>query len=32
MGIIVTNAWLAGVGVVTTLVGYSLYGWSLHDD
>lgn len=31
-GIIVTNAWLAGVGVVTTLVGCSLYGWSLQDD
>lgn len=31
-GLIVTNVWLAGVGVVTTLVGCSLYGWSLHDD
>lgn len=32
LGIIVTNAWLAGVGVVTTLAGCSLYDWSLHDD
>ncbi len=32
LGIIVTNAWLAGVGVFTTLIGCFLYGWSLHDD
>lgn len=32
LGIIVTNAWLAGMGVLTTLVGCFLYGWSLHDD
>lgn len=31
-GIIVTNAWLAGMGAVTTLVGCSLYGWNLQDD
>lgn len=31
-GIIVTNAWLAGVGFLTALVGCFLYGWSLHDD
>jgi hypothetical protein len=31
-GIVVTNAWLAGTGVFTTLVGCFLYGWSLHDD
>lgn len=32
LGIIITNAWLAAVGFVTTLVGCFLYGWSLHDD
>lgn len=32
LGVIISNAWLAGLGVVTTLVGCSLYGWSLHDD
>ncbi|MBE0543063.1 MAG: hypothetical protein IH623_17090 [Verrucomicrobia bacterium] len=32
LGIIVTNAWLAGVGFLTTLVGCFLYGWSLHDE
>lgn len=32
LGIIVTNAGLAGVGFLTTLVGCFLYGWSLHDE
>lgn len=32
LGIIVTNAWLFGTGALTTLVGCSLYGWSLQDD
>lgn len=32
LGIAVTNAWLAGVGFLTALVGCFLYGWSLHDD
>lgn len=32
LGVMVTNAWLAGMGVFTTLVGCFLYGWSLHDD
>lgn len=32
LGIIVTNAWLAGVGALAALVGCSLYGWSLHDE
>ena len=32
LGIIVTNAWLAGVGVLAALVGCYLYGWSLHDE
>ena len=32
LGIIVTNAWLAGVGSLTTLVGCFLYGWSLYDE
>jgi hypothetical protein len=31
-GIIVTNAWLAGVGFLITLAGCFLHGWSLHDD
>lgn len=32
LGIIVANAWLAGTGFLTALVGCFLYGWSLHDD
>lgn len=32
LGIIVANAWLAGTGFLTALVGGFLYGWSLHDD
>lgn len=32
LGITVTNAWLAGVGFLTALIGCFLYGWSLHDD
>lgn len=32
LGIIITNAWLAGVGALAALVGCSLYGWSLHDE
>lgn len=30
-GILVTSAWLAGVGFFTTLIGCLLYGWSLYD-
>jgi len=32
LGITITNAWLAGLGFLITLVGCFLYGWSLHDD
>ena len=32
LGITVTNAWLAGVGALASLVGCFLYGWSLHDE
>ena len=31
-GITVTSAWLAVVGFLITLLGCSLYGWSLYDD
>jgi hypothetical protein len=32
LGVVVTNAWLAIAGVLITLVGSFLHGWSLYDD
>jgi hypothetical protein len=32
LGITITNAWLAGLGFLITLVGCFLYGWSLHEN